>query len=78
MPRPRILVVDDEKLIRWTLRERLEGAGYAVTEAETGTEALAKFDEARTSSSSISSSPTSTASRCSGGCASGTPKRSSP
>jgi DNA-binding NtrC family response regulator len=43
--RPRILVVDDEKLIRWTLRERLEGAGYAVTEAETGTEALARSEE---------------------------------
>jgi DNA-binding NtrC family response regulator len=45
MARPRILVVDDERLIRWTLRERLEGAGYAVVEAETGTEALAKCDE---------------------------------
>jgi DNA-binding NtrC family response regulator len=43
--RSRILVVDDEKLIRWTLRERLEGAGYAVSEAGTGTEALLKFDE---------------------------------
>ncbi len=45
MPRHRILVVDDEKLIRWTLRERLEEAGYAVTEAATGTEALARYDE---------------------------------
>ncbi len=45
MARPRILVVDDERLIRWTLRERLEGAGYAVLEAETGTEALAACEE---------------------------------
>jgi len=43
--RPRILVVDDEKLIRWTLRERLEEGGYAVVEAETGTEALLLADE---------------------------------
>ncbi len=45
MPRSRILVVDDEKLIRWTLRERLEESGYAVVEAETGTEALFLADE---------------------------------
>jgi two-component system response regulator AtoC len=45
VPRSRILVVDDEKLIRWTLRERLEEAGYAVVEAETGTEALLAADE---------------------------------
>ncbi len=45
MARSRILVVDDEKLIRWTLRERLEEAGYAVVEAETGTEALLLAEE---------------------------------
>jgi two-component system response regulator AtoC len=45
VPRSRILVVDDEKLIRWTLRERLEESGYAVVEAETGTEALRLADE---------------------------------
>ncbi|MFI5181462.1 MAG: sigma-54-dependent transcriptional regulator [Thermoanaerobaculia bacterium] len=45
MTRSRILVVDDERLIRWTLRERLEEAGYAVVEAATGTEALALADE---------------------------------
>ncbi len=45
MARSRILVVDDERLIRWTLRERLEEAGYAVVEAATGTEALALADE---------------------------------
>jgi DNA-binding NtrC family response regulator len=36
----RLLVVDDEKLIRWTLRERLEKEGHTVFEAETGAVAL--------------------------------------
>jgi DNA-binding response OmpR family regulator len=42
-PRPVVLVVDDESLIRWSLRERLAAAGYAVLEAETGVEALSLF-----------------------------------
>jgi DNA-binding NtrC family response regulator len=36
----RILVVDDEKLIRWSLRKNLSTAGYEVTEAEDGNQAL--------------------------------------
>jgi len=39
-----ILVVDDEKLIRWSLKERLEAAGYRVIEAESGGQALQLFD----------------------------------
>jgi DNA-binding NtrC family response regulator len=35
-----ILVVDDEPLIRWAVREGLESAGYAVVEAGTAREAL--------------------------------------
>jgi len=38
-----VLVVDDEDLIRWALRERLEAAGYDVVEAENGQRALEHF-----------------------------------
>lgn len=44
-PRERILVVDDEKLIRMTLRSRLEKDGYEVHEAETGAAALSLLQE---------------------------------
>ena len=35
----RLLVVDDEELIRWSLRERLTSEGYTVTDAADGTQA---------------------------------------
>ncbi|MBI4161135.1 MAG: sigma-54-dependent Fis family transcriptional regulator, partial [Acidobacteria bacterium] len=41
MPHEQILIVDDEKLIRWSIRERLQEEGYQVREAETGKAALA-------------------------------------
>ena len=42
-----ILVVDDEDLIRFTLRQRLEAAGHTVLEAGTGAQAQAHLvDEA--------------------------------
>ena len=44
MPQEKILIVDDEKLIRWSLRQRLETAGYRVLEADCGSGALACFD----------------------------------
>src|SRR5436189_5014023 len=38
-----ILVVDDEPLIRWAVREGLESAGYDVVEAGSAREALASL-----------------------------------
>ena len=43
--KPKILVVDDEQLIRWSLVERLTEEGYRTVEAGTGKEALARFDD---------------------------------
>ena len=40
MASKKILVVDDEKLIRWSLKRLLEKEGYDVSLAETGNEAL--------------------------------------
>jgi DNA-binding NtrC family response regulator len=40
----KILVVDDEKMIRWSLGEALRGWGYEPAEAETANAALAAFD----------------------------------
>jgi len=40
----KILVVDDEKMIRWSLGEALRGWGYEPTEAETVNAAMAAFD----------------------------------
>jgi len=40
IPAARVLVVDDEKLIRWSVAERLQRSGYDVQSAETGEEAL--------------------------------------
>ncbi len=45
MSEARILVVDDEYLIRWTLQQNLEKEGYQVILAETGEEALEKVKE---------------------------------
>src|SRR5437763_17078832 len=40
----RILVVDDEKMIRWSLTEALRGWGFDPVEAATATTALSSFE----------------------------------
>ena len=45
MAHERILIVEDEKLIRWSIRERLKEEGYEVDEAESGREAFRKLQE---------------------------------
>ncbi len=45
MSEARVLVLDDEYLIRWTLQKNLEKEGYEVILAETGEEALEKVRE---------------------------------
>ena len=44
MIKDKILIVDDEQLIRWTLTEALRGWGYVPVEAETVANALAAFE----------------------------------
>lgn len=39
-----VLIVDDEPLVRWSLRQRMEQEGYAVLEAEDGARAMQHFD----------------------------------
>lgn len=43
---PHVLVVDDEKNVRLTLRQALEDLGLTVDTADDGTEALSRLDEA--------------------------------
>jgi len=45
MPAPTILVVDDEQLIRWSLKDRLTDQGYRVVEADTAASAIARAEE---------------------------------
>src|SRR5215470_10305060 len=44
-PAPRVLVVDDEALIRWSLTESFADVGYAVSEASDGASAVAQASE---------------------------------
>ncbi|HDO21619.1 MAG TPA: sigma-54-dependent Fis family transcriptional regulator, partial [Nitrospirae bacterium] len=41
----KILLVDDEKLLRWSLKQHFTKSGYTVIEAETGAEAVSKHEE---------------------------------
>jgi two-component system response regulator AtoC len=42
---PRVLIVDDERLIRWSLEQTLEKSGYDVDTAESGVAALAAANQ---------------------------------
>ena len=46
MPTARILIVDDEQLVRWSLHERLNTAGYDILEAGLSSEALERIGAA--------------------------------
>ncbi|MFQ5429037.1 MAG: sigma-54-dependent transcriptional regulator [Phycisphaerae bacterium] len=46
MTKPRILIIEDEKLIRWSLRQQFQDEGYLVEDTETGGEGLAKLEQA--------------------------------
>ncbi len=43
MPNEKVLIVDDEKLIRWSVRRQMEEWGYTALEAESGTGGLAQI-----------------------------------
>jgi DNA-binding response OmpR family regulator len=43
MAKATVLIVDDEELIRWSLRERLTQEGYDILEAGTGRDAVERF-----------------------------------
>jgi len=45
MSKPRILIVEDEKLIRWSLRQRFEEEGYIVCDAEDAESGLAQLEK---------------------------------
>jgi DNA-binding NtrC family response regulator len=40
MPSEKVLIIDDERLVRWSLRQKCEEWGYQVTEAENGADGL--------------------------------------
>ncbi|MCP4590424.1 MAG: sigma-54-dependent Fis family transcriptional regulator, partial [bacterium] len=46
MSKTRVLVIEDEKLIRWSLRQRFVDEGYIADEAETGGAGLRKLRDA--------------------------------
>jgi len=46
MSQEKVLIVEDEKLIRWSIKSRLEQEGFGVDEAEDGNQAFKRLGEA--------------------------------
>lgn len=47
MSKPRILIIEDEKLIRWSLRQQFHEEGFVVDDAEQGSAGLEKLSHAQ-------------------------------
>jgi DNA-binding NtrC family response regulator len=45
MPKPKVLIIDDEKLVRWSLQQKLSKEGYETESAPTGEEGLTLIRE---------------------------------
>ncbi|UCG78275.1 MAG: sigma-54-dependent Fis family transcriptional regulator [Nitrospirota bacterium] len=45
MIKPKVLIIDDEKLLRWSLNQNLTNAGYSIIEAADGTEGIKRFND---------------------------------
>ena len=45
MAQDRVLIVEDEKLIRWSIKSRLEENGYVVSEVDSGKKAFGLLEE---------------------------------
>jgi two-component system response regulator AtoC len=45
MSNPKILIIDDEKLLRWSLNQNLSREGYTIIEAETGSDGIKKYHD---------------------------------
>ena len=45
MKHPRVLIVEDEQLIRWSLRQRFNSEGYVADEAGTAKKGMQLFSE---------------------------------
>ena len=57
MPKETILVVDDERLVRWSLQQKLEQWGYHVSLAEDGATALGRMAIRDMSKATVAASP---------------------
>ncbi|MBM3891500.1 MAG: response regulator, partial [Verrucomicrobia bacterium] len=45
MPKPKVMVIDDERLVRWSLEQKLSREGYEVETAASGEEGLERLKQ---------------------------------